>query len=259
MPAATLLCTDFDGTLVDPFSHDQCTEEFSEKLAYHHHAGGIWVINTGRSFTYTLEGLERFQSPISPDYIIALEREIYRLTHCGQWKYFGRWNKLGQSQQAALMLECQDSLRAIYQQALRHRGVKIVHEQGVFVGLIIPEENTMHRFILWLEEICKHCPKFSYQRNTIHLRFSHADYHKGSTLAELCRLIKLSREVVLAIGDNFNDLPMLNGKTAAMCACPANAIDAVKQSVLQVGGFVASKAYSAGVVEAFEHFIIPTS
>ena len=32
-------------------------------------------------------------------------------------------------------------------------------------------------------------PDFSYQRNTIYLRFAHRDYHKGSTLGELCRVL----------------------------------------------------------------------
>jgi HAD superfamily hydrolase (TIGR01484 family) len=254
MSTIALLCTDFDGTLINPFFHGQCTEEFMNRLSRHQQEGGIWVINTGRSFTYTLEGLSKFRSPISPEYIISLEREIYRHIPSGRWEHFSDWTELGRTQQEELMFQCQESLQEVYKQAVRHRGVTVVHEEEAFVGLIIPEEKIMCRFVLELEEICRNFPKFSFQRNTVYLRFSHADYHKGSTLVELCRLINLSQEAVLAIGDSYNDLPMLDGEAAAMCACPANAVAAVKQAVSQAGGFVASRTYAAGVVEAIDHF-----
>ncbi|QQY10799.1 MAG: HAD-IIB family hydrolase [Candidatus Xiphinematobacter sp.] len=254
MSTIALLCTDFDGTLIDPFFQGQCTEEFLSRLFCHQQDGGTWVINTGRSFTYTLEGLSKFRSPVSPEYIISLEREIYRRIPSGEWKYFSEWTEAGRARHKELMLQCRESLQEIYKQALRYHGVTIVREQEAFIGLIIPEEKTMRRFILELEDICRHFPKFSFQRNTIYLRFSHADYHKGSTLAELCRLINLSREAVLAIGDSYNDLPMLGGETASMCACPANAVAAVKQAVAHAGGFVASRTFASGVVEAMDHF-----
>jgi len=212
------------------------------------------VINTGRSFTYTLEGLSEFRSPISPAYIISLEREIYRHTPSGGWEHFSEWTELGRAQHEELMFQCQEPLQEIYKRAIQHQGVTVVREQESFIGLIIPKEGVMRRFILELEDICRAFPKFSFRRNTIYLRFSHADYHKGSTLAELCRLIDLSQKVVLAIGDSYNDLPMLDGETAAMCACPANAVAAVKQAVSRAGGFVASRTYASGVVEAIDYF-----
>jgi hypothetical protein len=47
---------------------------------------------------------------------------------------------------------------------------------------------------------------------------------------------------------------MLDGRFAACVACPANAIPEVKEAVTLAGGFVASKAYGAGVHEALLHF-----
>ena len=97
-------------------------------------------------------------------------------------------------------------------------------------------------------------PKFHYQRNTVYLRFCHADYHKGAALAELSRLLEIPREGIFAAGDHHNDVSMLDGHFAKYPACPANAIPEVKEAVRSAGGYVASKGYGAGVHEALLHF-----
>ena len=101
----------------------------------------------------------------------------------------------------------------------------------------------------------KHQPKFHYQRNTVYLRFCHADYHKGAALAELARLIDIPRENIFAAGDHHNDISMLDGRFAAMPSCPANAIPEVKDAVRSAGGYVAEKAHGAGVHEALLDFL----
>src|SRR5438270_893326 len=97
-------------------------------------------------------------------------------------------------------------------------------------------------------------PKFHYQRNTVYLRFCHADYHKGAALAELSRLLEIPREEIFAAGDHHNDISMLDGRFAAMPACPANAISEVKDAVKSAGGFVAARECGAGIHEALRHF-----
>ncbi|MFL6531658.1 MAG: HAD family hydrolase, partial [Chthoniobacterales bacterium] len=97
-------------------------------------------------------------------------------------------------------------------------------------------------------------PKFHYQRNTIYLRFCHADYHKGAALEELQRLLGISREATFAAGDHHNDVSMLDGRYAAMPACPANAIEEVKDAVRGAGGFVAESCCGSGVYEALRYF-----
>ena len=98
-------------------------------------------------------------------------------------------------------------------------------------------------------------PKFHYQRNTVYLRFCHADYHKGAALAELSRLTKIPRANIFAAGDHHNDLSMLDGRYAALPACPANAIPEVKEAVRRAGGWVAEQEFGAGVHEALRHFL----
>jgi hydroxymethylpyrimidine pyrophosphatase-like HAD family hydrolase len=112
----------------------------------------------------------------------------------------------------------------------------------------------MARIISFIDEARAAHPKFHYQHNTVYLRFCHADYHKGAALAELQRLIDIPVAQTFAAGDHHNDISMLDGRYAALPACPANAIDEVKASVRAAGGYVAKGECGAGVYEALRYF-----
>ncbi len=58
----------------------------------------------------------------------------------------------------------------------------------------------------------------------------------------------------MAAGDHYNDLSMLDGVYAAMPACPANAIDAVKAVVRKAGGFVSLHGHADGIADAIAYF-----
>src|SRR5205823_14168892 len=122
-------------------------------------------------------------------------------------------------------------------------------------GLIAASEEEMDRVTEFIEGARAKEPKFNYQRNTIYLRFCHADYHKGAALAELARLIDIPRESIFAAGDHHNDISMLDGEVAGVPACPANAIEEVKAAVRSAGGYVAQREHGAGVREALRHFL----
>ncbi len=137
----------------------------------------------------------------------------------------------------------------------RQTGARVIHEVHGPEGLIAQDEEEMARIIEFIDEARAAHPKFHYQHNTIYLRFCHADYHKGAALAELQRLIEIPREETFAAGDHFNDLSMLDGRHARYPACPANAIDEVKNAVREADGYVARTACGAGVREALLHFL----
>src|SRR2546428_10275385 len=122
-------------------------------------------------------------------------------------------------------------------------------------GLRAKSAEEMERIVEFIEGARAKEPKFNYQRNTIYLRFCHADYHKGAALAELARLIDIPRENIFAAGDHHNDISMLDGQVAAMPACPANAIEEVKAAVHDAGGYVAPRQHRAGAHETRQTFL----
>jgi len=92
-------------------------------------------------------------------------------------------------------------------------------------------------------------------RNDVYARFSHADYNKGTALAELTRRLGLRREEVFAAGDHLNDLPMLTADYARWLAAPSNAVEAVKKAVREQKGFVSEFSHGDGVADAIKYYV----
>jgi hydroxymethylpyrimidine pyrophosphatase-like HAD family hydrolase len=67
-------------------------------------------------------------------------------------------------------------------------------------------------------------------------------------------MLQIDRSTVLAAGDHFNDISMLDGRYAAYPCCPSNAIPEVKRTVRAAGGHVGSLPAAAGIAEAWKIF-----
>jgi HAD superfamily hydrolase (TIGR01484 family) len=249
-----LISTDFDGTLVshasDPVFDPACMELILELQR----AGAIWAINTGRSVDLLEEGLEDFAFPLQPDFILTNERDVFRPSERG-WEPFGDWNARCAQAHAELYDAASSVLAEVVDFVSRKTQARIVYEADEPAGLIATSEEEMDRLAEFIDRAKAAAPKFHYQRNTVYLRFCHSDYHKGAALEELARLTEIPRDVVFAAGDHHNDLSMLDGRYAALPACPANAITEVKEAVRRAGGWVADKEFGAGVHEALRHFL----
>ncbi len=254
MPGIQLLSTDFDGTLIGHPSDGRCCPDLADALAAFKRAGGQWAVNTGRSLDHALEGLAIFSAPVPPDYLLTNEREVFHRDGADRWVDFGDWNRICRARHAELFSRS----RGIFDRILSHvddsPDVTIIRESGDPVGLVTSDESIMDEVVGRLCAVRAEFPDFNYQRNTIYLRFCHADYHKGSALGELSRLIGLRRHQVFAAGDHFNDLPMLDGAYAGKVACPANAIAQVRAAVRRNGGCVAAAKWGSGIAEAMRHF-----
>jgi len=97
----------------------------------------------------------------------------------------------------------------------------------------------------------------TFERNSIYLRFSHRDYNKGTGLLQAAERWGISSDRILAVGDNFNDLSMLQPQICDACGCPANSVEEVKRFVENRGGKVAGKIASEGVIEILGHYFDP--
>jgi HAD superfamily hydrolase (TIGR01484 family) len=249
-----LISTDFDGTLVthagDPVFDRDCMELIRE-LQYD---GAIWAINTGRSVGLLEEGLEDFAFPLQPDFILTSERDVFRPSEHG-WEPYGDWNARCAQAHAELYTTASSVLAEVVDFVSRQTKARVIYEADEPAGLIATSEEEMDRLTEFIDRAKANEPKFHYQRNTVYLRFCHADYHKGAALKELSRLTNIPHSAIFAAGDHHNDLSMLDGRCAAFPACPANAIAEVKEAVRRAGGWVAEREFGAGVHEALRHFL----
>lgn len=251
-----LLSTDFDGTLVahdnDPVLDPGCMRLIAELQG----EGVLWAINTGRSVELLESGLLDFDFPVHPDFIVTSERDVFRpATNGGErWEPFGDWNDRCARAHEELFYSAQSILAEIIHFVNQKTAARVVFLGARPEGVVAQSEAEMDRITQFIDCIRARQPQFHYQRNSIYLRFCHADYHKGAALAELSRLIEVPRQEVFAAGDHHNDLSMLDGRFAAMPACPANAIEPVKEAVRSAQGYVAEREYGAGVHEALLYF-----
>jgi hydroxymethylpyrimidine pyrophosphatase-like HAD family hydrolase len=218
--------------------------------------GAIWAINTGRSVDLLESGLTDFSFPCRPDFILTSERDVFRPGQNGEdWEAFGDWNERCARDHAELFSSSRSVMAEVIDFVNQKTKARVIYEPDGPAGLIAASEEEMQRVTEFIEKARAKQPKFNYQRNTVFLRFCHADYHKGAALAELSRLLEIPRENIFAAGDHHNDISMLDGKVAAMASCPANAIPEVKDAVLLAGGYAAKKEYGAGVYEALRYFL----
>ncbi len=220
-------------------------------------SGSVWAINTGRTVDLLENGLTNFGVPIRPDFILTSEREVFRPGSNGEkWEAFGDWNARCAQDHAELFTSTQAILAEVVDFVTQQTKARLIyHSEGNLEGLVAASDEEMERITQFIDRARQKHPKFNFQRNTVYLRFCHADYHKGAALSELARLLSVPREQIFAAGDHHNDISMLDGKAAALPACPSNAIPEVKDAVEHAGGYVAAKEHGAGVHEALQYFL----
>jgi len=251
-----LLSIDFDGTMVSRVSEPVLDAECMELIRELQNQGAVWAINTGRSVDLLESGLADFEFPIRPDFILTSERDVFRPGSNGEkWEPFGDWNARCARDHAELFSSAKSILAEVVDFVNQKTKAQLLYHSEGLEGLRAENEKEMNRIVEFIERSRGDDTKFHYQRNTIFLRFCHADYHKGAVLAELARLIDVPRENIFAAGDHHNDVSMLNGEVAAMQACPANAIEEVKTAVRSAGGYIAQREHGAGVHEALKFFL----
>jgi len=255
-----LLSIDFDGTLVSRVSEPVFDERCLKLIGELQDAGVLFSINTGRSVDLLESGLTDFEFPVRPDFILTSERDVFRPgANGGKWEPFGDWNARCARDHAELFSSAKSILAEVVDFVTQKTRAQLLYHSEGLEGLRAENDEEMNRIVEFIEQARGDDTKFHYQRNTIFLRFCHADYHKGAALSELARLIDIPRENIFAAGDHHNDISMLNGEVAAMPACPANAIGEVKAAVRTAGGYVAKRGHGAGVREALEHFLLSRS
>jgi Cof subfamily protein (haloacid dehalogenase superfamily) len=83
-----------------------------------------------------------------------------------------------------------------------------------------------------------------------YLEFTNKEANKGKALEYLCNMYGIGSEEVIAIGDSYNDIPML--KFAGLGIAMGNAPDEVKQ----YADFVTSGNDEDGIAEAINRFVL---
>ena len=252
-----LISTDFDGTLFAEFENPPISRRLEDLLRDLQARGAAWVINTGRDMSSLMEALARSQISIQPDYLVLVEREIYR--HDGvRYAPVETWNDACAREHTELFARVRPAVSELTEW-INSRFRATVYEDAYSPFCLIAGNNgdadVIHER---LNSFCARFPQLAVVRNDVYARFSHAAYNKGTALGELTRRHALTAGEVFAAGDHLNDLPMLTANYARWLAAPHNAIEPVKEVVTRQRGFVSRLTHGEGVADGLEHHLAET-
>lgn len=253
--ARAILSFDFDGTLHDPAQSPPVPTEFFELIRrLREEQGIVWGINTGRSMQHIVEGIVESRFPFLPDWVVAREHEIHFPNPFGRWIADAAWNQQCEKKINRLFKDTRKLLARIRAEVEEHTGAQWIEMHGEPAGIISRTEEEMEWIVAHITPIIHAEPHFSWQRNSIYLRFGHRDIQKGSSLSRIAQHYQLTHAQCFAMGDSHNDMEMLDPAHAAMAACPANAVDAIQRKIQATGGRITRGAHGQGVVEALQHY-----
>ncbi len=253
--ASAILSFDFDGTLHQPADAPPVPGAFFDLICrLREEQGIVWGINTGRSMAQMVEGFIESRFPFLPDWVVAREREVYFPNQFGRWLPETKWNKRCDKEIHRLFKQSKKLLARIRQEIGEQTGAQWIELDGEPAGIISRTEEEMEWIVAHITPIIDAEPHFSWQRNSIYLRFGHRDYQKGTSLSHVSSHYGLPVARRFAIGDSHNDLEMLDPEHAGMTACPANAVDEVRNKVQSTGGIVTLATHGHGAIEAIRHY-----
>jgi hypothetical protein len=249
-----LISTDFDGTLFAEFENPPVPTELQQLIGNLQARGVCWVINTGRDMSSLMETLGRAHLSIRPDFLVLVEREIYR-HEASQYVSVEDWNRRCHAAHAELFSRVRSDLPRLTAW-INARFDATVYEDAFSPFCLIAASNADADAIsAHLDGYCRSVPNLTVVRNDVYARFSHTGFSKGTALVEIGRRLGVGSDRTLAAGDHFNDLPMLSRECARYLVAPSNAIDAVKISVREQGGFLSDFPCGAGLAQGIRRFL----
>jgi hydroxymethylpyrimidine pyrophosphatase-like HAD family hydrolase len=246
-----LISTDFDGTLFAEFDEPPIPEKLQTLLGGLQARGVKWIINTGRDMPSLMKALARARISTQPDYLVLVEREIY-FREGSEYRGMEPWNSQCARDHTELFARIQLDLPRLAAWINARFRAKVYEDAYSPLCLLAGNNGDAVVICDYLNDYCRTVPHLTLVRNDVYARFSHAAYNKGTALAEITRVLGLSREQVFAVGDHWNDLPMLSSQHAYWLAAPKNAVDAVKATVRRQKGHVSDLSHGAGVAHSLE-------
>ncbi len=249
-----ILSTDFDGTVHAEHEKPPVAVRLQRLIGDLQSQGVTWVINTGRDLSSLMETLGRAQIPIWPDYVVTVEREIYSREH-SQYIGIEEWNTGCMTAHRELFARLRPDVPMLAEWVQGRFDATIYEDPYSPFCLIARNNGDADVIHAYLEGYCHGVPNLTIVRNDVYARFSHADYNKGSALAEIARRLGVDSADIVAAGDHLNDLPMLVKRHARWLIAPGNAVPLVKEAVRRQEGYIAEEPHGFGVAAGLERII----
>lgn len=253
-----VMVADLDGTLMgDPTS--KYRREFlpdfihrMRELKDSHRL--VFVLNSGATYDRILQTLSSQPDPIWPDHLLLRESEIYHLVEPGQYVEHMPYNEQSRKLRSDAISAVKPFVDGWKQEW--EKSVQIVKSQvqKYEIVIMLPDAEQALTLRDLIRKQIRLAKNVSVMNNRRVVAITSNIFNKKVVLEELIRHKNWMPQQVLAIGDDLNDLPILDGRLG-MAACPANAVDQVQEAVKAVDGYVSQKTYGDGALDCLEWFV----
>jgi hydroxymethylpyrimidine pyrophosphatase-like HAD family hydrolase len=250
-PDLKLISTDFDGTIHEDFADLPVPDALQARLTALQRRGVTWVINTGRDLASLMESLGRARVTVWPDFVVTVEREIFRREH-GRYAPVEPWNSQCHRDHAELFGEMAAEIADLMRLFTNRFDATFYDDAWSPLCAIARSNDQMDAIQAELDVFCREIPDLVPVRNDVYVRLSHRGYSKGTALAEIARRIGATPAQTLAAGDHLNDLPMLRREYAHWLVGPANSVPEVRAALAAQGGYLAAQRCGHGLIEALD-------
>jgi len=257
-PPSALISLDFDGTSVETDGkHFWFSELVAEGLNEAARRGAVWCTNSGRgpgSQIGMVQACRRLEA--MPLAVLSGERHIHYLRSSGSALVPKQpYNDLATEKAKALIARVRERTQDQLSEMGAHFELADWNPQGEYLAWLLKDSGSVAAFVTRLEEALASIDQVQILRNGHWVVVTHSDFGKGVILEELAAEIQVPRDRILAIGDQQNDLDMLDGRVAAFVGCPADADPEVIKAVRDADGWVSDYNGAEGTADLLHRFV----
>jgi hydroxymethylpyrimidine pyrophosphatase-like HAD family hydrolase len=248
-----LIALDFDGTAA---VYEPCLSMhpgLMDLLDALRDCGYGWVINSDRCSATLLEIAGLLPEHCRPEALLSAQRFIHLRTRGGAYEPLQPWN----DSRMALHRELWRSIEPYFAQWRRDIEADFtirdcLVNETVFAYMVPDDENPALRERM--RSYIRPWPAAQLSGNHEWSFILHADFSKAALLEHYCALRGIDPEKIIAVGDGFNDITMLDTRLTPHAGCPADACPEVQAAVRAGGGYVAAGSGPDGTIEVIRFY-----
>lgn len=254
-----LVCLDFDGTVMvyddgPGFFHPAVIQLLNDLEP----RGIRWCSNSGRDRSDQLRVLEACRERglrHEPDALVCSESMVY-LRDGANFRPLEPWNSEAFRWLEDLHVHVQARLAPVRSALEARYQPRLAYVGEAFTAYMLDDvDGRPDQFAAELESLLHGVPDWMLTRNGGWVAVLHEKLGKGNALAAYAAHRGLQPHHILAVGDQFNDLNMLDGDAAGHVGCPGNAIPEVQAVVRKKAGYIATDPAPEGTLAVLKHFL----